>query len=787
MSDASNTSGRGSGTSSSEAAESSAAAAQRRKHNEVGHSQPILTFWNEKEAAGPGSDPKTHRTGSSGDDVKEVRMDIDNCASVPQELGQAGSSTTVTATLSNLAQAKQKQKQKQMDGQPSSGAEMSSALPILPAANTQQGSGACSCRSPHAGQSGSGQAVESAEDKHKKAQLQLIFDELVCDICLELMVDPAAMTPCQHAFCWSCAKTWMQDSSKCPTCATPITHAHLNHKLAKLVDLAVCLAPADRLRPEGEIKAAKTRLEQHKSLFGSGTIRATARYLDDDDHQREDIALYWPCLACRPGNRSGFQCTHRIPDPLVDRPPPARGMAWPQIEDADEDGVLNVEFHDSCTGCYAWIPSKAPGIDVRCFACSEACCQAFDSEGSCPGGFTLYKLNNLSSLDARTYTTPRALLDSIPLAGFNHVEKLIFQEYVDQKNITLKTMLTGIYSVAMRSVEASGRTQAASSSTAGVGPSAAPDARLRNDDGGRHAASRYTDVESMNAALLADEFDEEAVEAEESGAAREDVDSLRRSQWKYTLMSHVTRFESVRSAFRLQASTAANAFNPPPQSTRIGASLIERSMNSPRAGAASGSGFGSAAASGSSNRLSNGALPNTIRAPLVPLKLEGTLAEYVATSAFCYDCLTGILGAFLIWWWIEEKPKVAVEHADYAIERADCSEGYECKEQISRTHAYQKNHICKRASKADITSALTSALGRGGTFDQEDAKMIYTIVHEAATAAANAAVARLNEETRRVNEEVAAAAAAAAGAAASQSSSGSTRQLRPRGPSGSAR
>lgn len=218
-------------------------------------------------------------------------------------------------------------------------------------------------------------------------------------------------------------------------------------------------------------------------------------------------------------------------------------------------------------------------------------------------------------------------------------------------------MLTGIYSVAKRSVEASGRTQAASSSTAGVGPSAAPDARLRNDDGDRHAASRYTDVESMNAASLAEALDEEAVEAEESGAAREDVDSLRRSQWKYTLMSHVTRFELVRSAFRLQA----NAINPPPQSTRIGASLIERSMNSLRAGAASGSGFGSAAASGSSNRLS--ALPNTIRAPLVPLKLEGTLAEYVATSAFCYDCLTGILGAFLIWWWIEEKPKVAVEHA----------------------------------------------------------------------------------------------------------------------------
>lgn len=189
VSDASNTSGRGSGTSSSEAAESSAAAAQRRKHNEAGHSQAILTIWNEKDAADSGSDPKTHRSGSSGDNVKEVRMDLDNCASVPQELGQAGAPTTVTATTSNLAQAKQKQKQ--IDGQPSSGVETSSALPTLPAANTQHGSGAGSSRTPHAGQSGSGQAVESAEDKHKKAQLQLIFDELVCDICLELMVDPA--------------------------------------------------------------------------------------------------------------------------------------------------------------------------------------------------------------------------------------------------------------------------------------------------------------------------------------------------------------------------------------------------------------------------------------------------------------------------------------------------------------------------------------------------------------------------------------------------------------------
>lgn len=75
-------------------------------------------------------------------------------------------------------------------------------------------------------------------------------------------------------------------------------------------------------------------------------------------------------------------------------------------------------------------------VDRAGFACSEACCQAFDSEGSCPGGFTLYKLNNLNSLDPRTYTTPRALLDSIPLAGFNEVEKMIFQQYVDQKNIS---------------------------------------------------------------------------------------------------------------------------------------------------------------------------------------------------------------------------------------------------------------------------------------------------------------------------------------------------------------
>ncbi|CAD6899008.1 unnamed protein product [Tilletia laevis] len=177
----------------------------------------------------------------------------------------------------------------------------------------------------------------------KDAQLELIIDELVCDICLELMVNPAALTPCQHVFCWSCAKVWMQDSSKCPTCATPITHAHLNHKLAKLAELAVSLAPADRIRPTVEIEAAKTRLEQHKALLGSSTIRAMAR-VEAEDPYRPDLTIYWPCLACRPGNRSGFQCTFRIPTPATGSPP-ARGAHWPLIEEADEDGLNRLSLH----------------------------------------------------------------------------------------------------------------------------------------------------------------------------------------------------------------------------------------------------------------------------------------------------------------------------------------------------------------------------------------------------------------------------------------------------------
>ncbi|KAE8223727.1 hypothetical protein CF319_g3285 [Tilletia indica] len=478
----------------------------------------------------------------------------------------------------------------------------------------------------------------------KETQLQLIIDELVCDICLELMVNPAALTPCQHVFCWSCAKVWMQDSSKCPTCATPVTHAHLNYKLAKLSELATALAPADRVRPAVEIEAAKTHLERHKAISGSSTIRATS-HMGVDDPYRPELSNYWPCLACRPGNRSGFQCTRRIPEPQTNGPPPSRGAPWPLIEDADDDGLVNVEHHEACSGCYAWIPNKAPGIESRCFTCTEASCQAFDAEGSCPAGFSLLKLDDEdvnSSLDVE------AIVEGVPLAGFNQVDKEILMRYVVEKDVSAKTILRGIAQIAKREREANLRSQA--------GPSA-----TQNEESG---VSSSTEASRPLAEAAAAEADVERV-----NAARSD------------LIRNVVRYEATRAGHRVLG-----------QSSTFG---------SGRSQGASGSG-----SAGSSNSL-------LLQRVIEPTRIQGPIADMLATSSFCLDCLQGVIGHFAIWWWMEERPK-ALKEIKVAV-KDDCDNGIECDLRTYRMHAEAKNHICLPKSKLSASSSQPSGSGSGSS------------------------------------------------------------------------
>ncbi len=56
-------------------------------------------------------------------------------------------------------------------------------------------------------------------------------DDLKCPICISLLVDPF-VTPCGHAFCYSCVATHLKNASTCPNCSASLTMAKLNPSFA---------------------------------------------------------------------------------------------------------------------------------------------------------------------------------------------------------------------------------------------------------------------------------------------------------------------------------------------------------------------------------------------------------------------------------------------------------------------------------------------------------------------------------------------------------------------------
>lgn len=44
-----------------------------------------------------------------------------------------------------------------------------------------------------------------------------------CTICMEPLINPSSLHPCNHTFCTTCIKTWKKQSSACPVCSTNYT------------------------------------------------------------------------------------------------------------------------------------------------------------------------------------------------------------------------------------------------------------------------------------------------------------------------------------------------------------------------------------------------------------------------------------------------------------------------------------------------------------------------------------------------------------------------------------
>lgn len=62
-------------------------------------------------------------------------------------------------------------------------------------------------------------------------------DELLCAICIDLLIDPCTSFPCGHSFCGACVGAWMdRGRAACPTCGLPMSCVALSFSLKAIVE-----------------------------------------------------------------------------------------------------------------------------------------------------------------------------------------------------------------------------------------------------------------------------------------------------------------------------------------------------------------------------------------------------------------------------------------------------------------------------------------------------------------------------------------------------------------------
>ncbi|WPT13614.1 E3 ubiquitin-protein ligase COP1 [Picochlorum sp. SENEW3] len=119
-------------------------------------------------------------------------------------------------------------------------------------------------------------------------------DDLKCPICISLLVDPF-VTPCGHAFCYSCVATHLKNSSTCPNCSASLTMAKLNPSFA--LSKIVNSVSKDKQHTESPFVSLKNTLSHVKHKLSVEEIDSLLKQLHeykveaDREEKRNDLDL----------------------------------------------------------------------------------------------------------------------------------------------------------------------------------------------------------------------------------------------------------------------------------------------------------------------------------------------------------------------------------------------------------------------------------------------------------------------------------------------------------------
>ncbi|KAJ3279507.1 hypothetical protein HK104_001412 [Borealophlyctis nickersoniae] len=285
------------------------------------------------------------------------------------------------------------------------------------------------------GDDGKSESAPDAQSKKQKVAVDDMEENMMCNICHDVLYKAVSAVPCMHTFCGGCYSDWMERSKECPQCRTKITVVSKNHIINNLVEAFLRMNPEKRRDPEDLAELdAKNKITSDKPFSLSGRAHADHYenqsddsddeddYDDDDDDDDDGGALYVPV------NPPG------VPQPAL--PPPPRCDHCPPNTAADGFQCNAVApMHLSCTSCYRLMPNRTaePDVAQKCKFCMRFFCNGYWPNG-CPSAHGQNSFRKLS--DFQWFTVPATCLSR------NHYEQGILRDYLHSHNVPYNTIWT---------------------------------------------------------------------------------------------------------------------------------------------------------------------------------------------------------------------------------------------------------------------------------------------------------------------------------------------------------
>ncbi|KAK3847124.1 MAG: hypothetical protein J3R72DRAFT_431914 [Linnemannia gamsii] len=125
--------------------------------------------------------------------------------------------------------------------------------------------------------------ADGVSSKGKEEEDNAFEQEFECGVCHEIMHKAMILQPCLHSFCRGCCKSWLKQSTVCPSCRQEVTQTKRDFKLNSLITLFLKTRPHME-RDDVEEDGADS---DKSDLVGKRPRHRNRHYDDDDDGEDE--------------------------------------------------------------------------------------------------------------------------------------------------------------------------------------------------------------------------------------------------------------------------------------------------------------------------------------------------------------------------------------------------------------------------------------------------------------------------------------------------------------------